>query len=258
MRVLSRAQIWTIVVTCAAVMPAALATRVAAEESLTLASRAGVTEAILVDPSEHPTASVLLLPGGTGVLKDLSDNFLLRVRGRFSAAGFNVAVLDAPSDHSSGMETYYRASAEHAQDIAAAIQFLKQKSSVPVWLIGTSRGTISAANAAVRLGAKDIAGIVLTSSVWSGGMSLVPIAEIAVPVLVVHNRDDGCRESPYLGVAAAMDALKAAPAKELIMVSGGNSNGRPCGGLSTHGYFGIEDQVVPPIVAWIKAKPLSR
>ena len=258
MRVLCRVQIWAIVAICAAMMPAVLASRAAAEESVALAPRAGVTEAMLVDPSEHATASVLLLPGGSGVLQDVKNNFLLRVRGRFSAAGFNVAVLDAPSDHSSGMDSNYRASAEHAQDIAAAIRFLKQKSTVPVWLIGTSRGTVSAANAAVRLGAKDIAGIVLTSSVWSGGISLVPIAQIAVPVLVVHNRDDGCRESPYLGVGAGMDALKAAPAKELITVSGGNSRGSPCGGQSTHGFFGIEDQVVPPIIAWIKGRSTPR
>jgi pimeloyl-ACP methyl ester carboxylesterase len=224
-----------------------------AEESVTLAPRPGVSEAMLIDLKDHAPATVLLLPGGGGVISAVQNNFLMRVRGRFSAAGFNVAVLDAPSDRSSGMDATYRASAEHGQDITAAVHLLKQKSSAPIWLVGTSRGSVSAANGAARLGRGEIAGVVLTSSIWSGGMSMVPLGQITVSVLVVHNRDDACGESPYAGVSAGMDALKAAPAKELITVSGGVSRSRPCDALSPHGYYGIEDQVVPPIIVWINA-----
>jgi len=248
-------QMRSVLLSCALVLFVTLAGRANAEDTVTLTPRPGVSEAMLLTFNDHAPAAIVLLPGGGGVLASVHGNFLLRVRGRFTEAGFTVAVLDAPSDRSSGMDAAYRASAEHGQDIAAAVHFLKQKSSAPVWLVGTSRGTVSAANGAVRLGRGEIAGVVLTSSIWSGGISMVPLNQIAVPVLVVHNRDDGCGESPYAGVAGGMDALKAAPAKELITVSGGTSRSRPCDALSPHGYYGIEDQVVPAIIAWIKAHP---
>ncbi len=223
-----------------------------AEETATLQPRPGVTEEVLYTIVAGAPASVILLPGGGGVLASVKNNFLLRVRGQFVQQGLNVAVPDAPSDHTSGMGSPFRATAEHATDIAAVIAFLKSKSPAPVWLVGTSRGTVSAANAGARLGPSQIAGIVLTSSVWVGGISNVPLGEIAVPVLVVHNRDDGCAESPYAGAAPGLARLTKAPAKELISVQGGRSQSKPCDAMSTHGYLGIEDQVVPPVIQWIK------
>ena len=234
-----------------AALPAAAAA--AASERIELPSRGGVQPIEYIQAASAPVASVVLFPGGKGVIAEVRNNFLLRVRDRFAAAGLAVAVADAPSDHGGGMGAPFRASAPHAQDVAAIIAFLEGKAPVPVWLVGTSRGTISAANAAVRLGPSQVAGIVLTSSVWSGGLSAVPLAQTAVPTLVVHNRDDGCSESPYAGAEQAMPQLTQAPAKELISVSGGTSKSRPCDALSTHGYYDIEDKVVPPIIQWIKA-----
>ncbi len=86
-------------------------------------------------------------------------------------------------------------------------------------------------------------------------MNAVPIAQIAVPVLVVHNRDDRCPSSPYPGAEQAMAQLTAAPAKELLAVAGGASFSRDCGALSPHGYYRIEDQVVAAHYRWIEAHP---
>ena len=69
--------------------------------------------------------------------------------------------------------------------------------SVPVWLVGTSRGTVSAASVGVRLGPSRVAGVVLTSTVWAGSIAQVPLEQLRVPTLLVHNHDDGCRESPF-------------------------------------------------------------
>jgi pimeloyl-ACP methyl ester carboxylesterase len=223
-----------------------------AEDSTVLQPRPGVTEEVLYTMVSGAPASVILLPGGGGVLAGVRNNFLLRVRGQVVQQGLSVAVPDAPSDHGSGMDARFRASAEHAQDLAAVIAFLRSKSPAPVWLVGTSRGTVSAANGAMRLGPTQVAGIVLTSTVWVGGISNVPLGEIAVPTLVVHNRDDGCAESPYTGAAPGLAQLTKAPAKELISVQGGRSQSRPCDAMSTHGYLGIEDEVVTPMVQWIK------
>ena len=224
------------------------------EEQATLTPRPGVTDAVLYTPATAPPrGSVVILVGGNGVLAVTQKNFLMRIRPQLAAAGFNVLALDAPSDHRAGLDPNFRASAEHGQDIAAAVAFLKAKAGLPVWLMGTSNGSISAANGAVRLGPQLVAGVVLTSSVWSGGMSFVPYRDIAVPVLVVHNRDDGCRAAPFAGAEQALAQMTKAPAKDFMPVSGGVSKSGPCEALAPHGYFQIEDKVVPPIVGWMVA-----
>lgn len=225
--------------------------RAAAEDRVELHSRPGIVQPILYLPASSPVASVVLFPGGPGVVANVQNNFLLRVRGEFPAQGINVAVIDVPSDHAVATPEY-RASADAAADVAAVVAFLKAKTAVPVWLVGTSRGSISAANAAARLGPSQVSGAVLTSSVWSGGMRFVSLSQIAVPTLIVHNRDDHCGQSPVDGATPALAELTHAPAKELILVSGGSEKRDPCGALSTHGYLGIENQVVPPMIAWIK------
>ena len=215
-----------------------------------LQPRPGITETFEFAAAPNPTASVVLFPGGDGVVAHVPGNFLLRVRSRFVEQGLSVAVFDAPSDQSAGMSTAYRTGAAQAQDVSAVVWFLKSKADVPVWLIGTSRGSISAASAAARLSPQPVSGVVLTSSVWSPTTSA--LGEIAVPTLIVHNRDDGCSLSRFAGAEAALAQLARAPAKELLAVSGGSLHGNPCDALSPHGYYQIEDKVVPSIIAWIK------
>lgn len=226
--------------------------RAAAEERIELHSRPGVVQPILYLPAAAPVASAVLFPGGPGVIANVQNNFLLRVRGEFLAQGISVAVIDVPSDHAVATPEY-RASADAAADVGALVAFLKAKAGAPVWLVGTSRGSISAVNAAARLGPPHVGGVVLTSSVWNGGMHLVSLPSIAVPTLIIHNRDDHCGQSPVSGAAPALATLTGAPAKELLLVSGGDERRDPCGALSTHGYLGIENHVVPPMIAWIKS-----
>lgn len=135
---------------------------------------------------------------------------------------------------------------------------MKQRAGLPVWLVGTSNGSISAANGAAAVGPPLVAGAILTSSVWSGGMSAVPLQTIKVPVLIVHNRNDHCPSANFAGAEQAMALLGAAPAKELMAVSSEAARSRPCEALAPHGYYGIENQVVPPIAQWIIAHVPAR
>ncbi|MGO9287370.1 MAG: alpha/beta hydrolase [Polyangia bacterium] len=223
------------------------------EQTTVLKTRSGASETVIYNIVSGAPASVILLPGGNGVLSQVSGNFLMRVRDQFVSQGLSIAVPNVPSDHSSGMDLSFRSSAEHAKDLDAVIDFLQNASPGPVWLVGTSNGSVSAANGAARLGSSRVAGLVLTSSVWATGMRSVPLDKIAVPTLIVHNRDDGCNESPYQGASQGLARLAKAPAKELISVQGGQSAGAACGAMSPHGYLGIENQVVPPIIEWIKS-----
>lgn len=233
----------------------ALMSTARAEEVINLPTRPGVTQPVRFTAVANPAASLILFIGGFGRVSAERGNFLLRVAPNFAAQGFDVAIPDTPSDQPNGMPDAFRMGDAHAQDIAAVIAFLRQRAPVPVWLVGTSRGTISAASLGVRLGPSHIAGIVLTSTLWQKAIPNVALEQIRVPTLLVHNRDDGCWMSPFSGAASGLARLTATPAKQLIVISGGRLklNTDPCEAQSQHGYLGIETQVVPSIAAWIKA-----
>jgi pimeloyl-ACP methyl ester carboxylesterase len=238
---------------------------VAGEDLIQLPTRPGVTQPFWVmTPPGKPVASVILFTGGPGILGSAhrpvlkSGNFLIRSRDKFAAAGFLVASVDVPSDHQEGLENF-RHTAEHAQDIAAVIAYLRQKAPVKVWLIGTSMGTISAANVAARLKSGGADGVVLTSSIvgqnrrYAPVNALVDVEQIAIPTLVVHNKEDACPLCPFSLVPSFVERFTRAPRKELIAVSGGDApQSDPCEALSRHGYLGIEDEVVGDIARWIK------
>ncbi len=237
------------------------------EELIRLPTRPGVMQPFyMMTPAGPPVASVILFTGGPGLLSSdrkpvlSGKNFLIRSRDKFAAAGFLVASVDAPSDHPEGLDLF-RSSAEHAQDIAAVIAYLRQKGPVPVWLVGTSLGTISAANVAARLKTGGPDGLVLTSSIVAAAskrrvgpiQSAVDVAQVTIPTLFVHNREDACPVCPFAAVPSLMEGFTHAPKKELIAVSGGSPpEGDVCGPFARHGYIGIEDAVVAKIAGWIK------
>jgi alpha-beta hydrolase superfamily lysophospholipase len=137
----------------------------AAQERIDVPTRPGVTQPAYLTASPSPVASAILFPGGNGVVASVRNNFLLRVAGRFSAQGIDVAVVDAPSDQAGGMTPQFHQSRQHADDIAAVIALLKRRAPLPVWLVGTSNGSISAANGAARIGPPGVAGVVLSGLV---------------------------------------------------------------------------------------------
>lgn len=244
-----------------------LSTPALADEAIDLTSREDVTQRILWMPREGSVASVILFPGGTGRIKiteggDIKKegNFLVRSRDEFASHRLNVAVLDAPSDHYTrkGMKTdFFRDSAEHANDIAAVISFIKKQAAVPVWLVGTSRGTESAANGAITLQGK-VDGLVLTSSMTEEngkGVSLpeMQLDQITVPTLVVHHQEDECFVTTPEGAETISHLLSNARKVELKYFNGGDDPiSKPCKAKSAHGFLGIEDEVVKYIANFIK------
>ena len=230
-------------------------------------TRPGVTQRMVVIEPDKPKAAVVLLAGGhgglqvssTGSFKWGEKNFLVRSRQLFASHGLMVVVVDAPSDRQDPpFLGGFRQSSGHAADIRAVIAWVKQQKDVPVWLVGTSRGTQSAAYIATQLpqaaGGPD--GVVLTSTILTDkpGIRAVPqmsLDNIRVPTLVVHHKQDGCGHCRYQDLPGLMDKLTAVPRKELIAVFGGTDRGDPCEAMAHHGFNGIEDEVVKKIADWI-------
>jgi hypothetical protein len=239
-----------------------------AEKVIDISTRPGVTQRMLVLAPKNPKASAILLAGGHGGLQISANgsfgwgkgNFLVRSRQLFADQGLLVAVVDAPSDRQNPPYlSGFRGTSEHVMDQKAVIAWLRKQAEVPVWLVGTSRGTESAAYAATYLtGSDGPDGLVLTSTILTDSREFpVPALQLdrlRIPVLVVHHVDDGCNHCLYAGISKLMDKLNNSRRKELVAVKGGISQGNPCEAFAHHGFNGIESQVVEKIGTWMLAK----
>jgi pimeloyl-ACP methyl ester carboxylesterase len=212
-------------------------------------------------PNPNATATLILLPGGdaaTGKIvegKPGSGNFLSRSRDDFFAANFNVIVVYRASDMND-LDYRYRVSKEHVGELAKVIAYAKQNFGKPVWLVGTSRGTVSGTAAAIALGESAVQGLVLTSSITSiktGAISTQNIASLKIPTLVVHHKNDACNLCVPAEASRITDYLKSAPVKKFIMIEGGsNPSGDPCAARHWHGFINFEKETVKMITDWIQ------
>jgi len=260
------------VVLCSLAAPAR-AQKVPGQSVIDLPTRPGVTVRYLALAPAQPKAAVLLFTGGAGVANIPDDpgagyarrgNFLVRSREYFRAQGLFVGVIDVPSDHREGYGAF-RATADHAEDIAAVIADMRRRApGVPVWVIGTSKGTISAADAAVRLPrGKGADGLVLTSTITRpagrnsgpGGQQTVfdfDLDSVTIPTLIVGHRADACFVTPFADAEQLRGKFAKAPRTGLLAFSGGSPpESADCEALAAHGYFGIEREVVDAIADWI-------
>lgn len=224
----------------------------------TIPTRSGATLSFLEINRSGQTA-VILLPGGGGTLRLRSGrprlgNFLVRSRSLFAAQGFRVVVPDAPSDRRN--LNHWRTSGAHVADLVALARYLRRTGARRVWLVGTSRGSISAAAAAARGGFN---GLVLTSSVTRRAGRRPAIVQdarlgaIRGPVLIVYHRNDDCRFTPASDAAALKAALRRARPVAVMLFDGGRPPlSRLCGAFAAHGYYGIEPRVVTAIGRWIR------
>lgn len=220
---------------------------------------------------------LLLLPGGpgfadldqSGCARKLSGNWLIRARGLFHEQGFATALIDAPADHrgEDGLGGF-RIAPQHAEDIGKIITDIRRRTKLPVWVIGTSRGTISAANAAARLrGEAAPEGVVFTSPVTSGRVGgrkawvaqtvqSLSLEAIKMPVLVVAHANDTCIRTPPR-LAASILERTAGTREQLVIVKGGSGQRLPadedaCRGSSHHGFIGQEAEVTAGILRFIR------
>ncbi len=212
----------------------------------------------------------ILFAGGKGVLKigemggigKQNGNFFIRSAGMFRNQGFVTAIIDGPTDRPFDLHGF-RGSEDHAKDVAAVIAFLRKEYGLPVWLFGTSRGTNSVANAAVRLQRpKGPDGIVLTSTLLEGNSTGDQVLEyslskIRIPVVIAHHRKDSCSKTPPGNVEDLVDALKNAKILDVLWYEGGKPQGDECQAYHYHGFMGIELQVVNDIARAIKTTILG-
>jgi hypothetical protein len=244
----------------------------AAQEIVTIPTRSGVTQSFFVadmGPNKADAIALMYIGGGGNIRLRMEDgrpkfgeqNFLPRSRREFVRNGILPVVMDAPSDQQGrvGMSDQYRWSKDQTEDARAVLAELKKRfPGLPVFIVSTSRSTLTAASLGRALG-DEIAGTVLTSSmaaVGRGGYSSLSgfnFGALKAPVLFAHHREDGCEATPYFLAA------RLAGNYPLISVKGGKApESGPCDPLAPHGYFGKEAETVDAITAWMLKKPFAK
>lgn len=229
----------------------------------------GETMRLLVEKGDNPFVTLVLFAGGKGIM-NISEggfigwglgNFLVRSRLHFWNQGAITAVIDAPTDERNSLHGF-RNTEDHAKDVGAVIKRLRAKYGLPVWLVGTSRGTNSVANAGLRLKTNKPDGIVLSATMlayngdWGGDyVTNMDIEKIEIPVLIVHHKKDGCMVTPPDEVDTLKEKLKNAKTVKVLWYEGGwGMRGPDCQARQYHGFIGIEEKVVSDIMGWIKSQ----
>jgi hypothetical protein len=176
-------------------------------------SRPGIQNRIIVYRPEQPVATVILFPDGNGrldithVFNDPSigrtDEIPVELMGDLLDQKITVVLADAPDDHRSmlGVNGWhgpgiFRLSQDHARDVGAIVDYLKEQDQLPIWLAGIRMGAFSAATAAIYL-QEEVAGLVLAGGITQcteqkillqlcpEGLMGMPLQDITVPTLIL-------------------------------------------------------------------------
>ena len=219
-----------------------------ADGSMFLNTRPEVRLRVWIYKPENPVASVILFRGGGGKIKniDRDGNFLVRHRELFLEQNLLVAVIDAPSDMRSGDGTFngFRTSKDHVTDVDKLISYVRKQASVPLWLVGISRGTESATHIAIN-SKKNPYGLVLLNSVTEPTNNGTSVLEQSLDKILM----------PTLLASDVADDLVNVKVKTVKMFSGSSSvDNNECTNRRTHhNFFEIEDEVVDYIANFIKS-----
>ena len=204
--------------------------------------------------------AIVLMPGSPGIMKiqspetfSLKGNFLIRTRKYWLDRETIVFSMDAPTDEWRGFNGRFRSGTRYAEDVRGLFQEIeKTYGKLPLVIVGTSEGSVSAYFVAKALNAENIK-VIFTSSLFNSsnnsfGLASLDFDDFKAPMLWVHHADDGCRFTPFWQAKRHAEKTGA----PLITVNASNiGRGDPCEAFSQHGYVGAEEQTVRAMKNWV-------
>jgi hypothetical protein len=221
----------------------------------------------LENPPGNARASVILMTGGNGLLSldaatgniiDSTGNFLIRSANLFLQHGLNVMMADLSQAYPGGINLTNRLSATHEGELQDFVTAAVNRWGKPVWVVGTSNGSVSAITAAgFNPALSGLSGDVLTSTVTKLSTTDQPtfnlyVSRITVPTFVVWHQNDHCAFSPPAGSQTLFNMIPANTKASDVFQGGHSVATDPCGAFSEHGYARIEPDVVKDIAKFIK------
>lgn len=198
---------------------------------------------VLLMKAQAPKASLIILPGGEGIIGVTPDGRLSRAKGNslvrtsedFRRQGFSVLILEAETD------------------LRLAVDYMRGFKR-PVMVVGTSRGTLRAAQGLAKGARPDrlilTAGF-LTSESGHRSQNVAAILgspDKLPPTLIVHHRQDACRLTLPAGVEPFLNW--AGGKARVTWIDGGISEGDPCEAFAYHGFNGTEARMVSAIASF--------
>ncbi|WP_240324531.1 serine aminopeptidase domain-containing protein [Trinickia diaoshuihuensis] len=220
----------------------------------------GYQRVLFYGPESGMHGIIVMFPGGTGDIGIESDgairhedNFVVRTRALWAHYGYGVVIVDAIGHQSMRGK---RSTPEYANVTRDILAFAHSLSNVPVWVMGTSQGSIAAMNAAAHAERRELAGVILTESVSVLGKSKETVfdahpQDVRVPALIVANRDDRCWVAPPSKAKEIADAMPNSRSTVLFVEGGVAKSSNECSSLTPHGYWEIDDKVVGDIEKWM-------
>ena len=205
--------------------------------------------------------AILLMPGAPGIMRlqsadspyGMKGNFLVRSRRFWLDEETVVFCVDAPSDRWTDFPVFFRSGPRYAEDIRGLSREIgRQFGDIPLAIVGTSEGSISAYYAARALDRPDVK-VIFTSSLFndapgSPGLASADFDAIKGPILWVHHVDDPCPWTPYRQAKRLAEKTRS----PLISVRSGNrGKGAACQAFTQHGYVGVEKETVLAMKAWL-------
>jgi dienelactone hydrolase len=220
-------------------------------------------------PLERIAVLVLYIGGdGTmnfaaGAVNNGSPNTVARNRYHFAAEGYVVALVDAANDFNAtpiGLRNR-RLGAAHLADLKAVMADLRNRyAGLPIWSVGHSRGTLSAAVTAISV-EPPADGLVLMSSLTgdpatpSEDLGSLDIESIRAPALIVSHQGDTCAfTNPEDSRALRKRFIASEKAKFRDFNGGSAPLTDPCDPLAPHGFFGIDQKVVDAVTKWVRRR----
>ena len=197
---------------------------------------------ILTSQHQSPRYVLILMPGGAGTLNPhinnegklqfgFAGNFLIRSRNQFCDSQFTTASTN---------------STESPERMGALVNDLQTRfPNAKICMVGTSRSTYSTMGLAEKFDGK-IDCIIHTASM--NQIARFDTRKFKSRHLMVHHKNDPCHLTTYASTQSNHERYKT----PLITMEGGSSTGDACQAFSFHGFYGIEQQTIDQIKAWIR------
>ena len=182
---------------------------------------------------------------------------MIRERAALAEWGANVFIFPNPSKQKISFK--YRQSEEHLNAINAVIHHVRSLNSDPVFLVGFSKGSVSAASFGKQYPAR-VDGVALLSGIYKSNkkrpnkfaMGRITSGRYLAPLLVLHHANDQCKVTWPSSARSFFESLDAKE-KHLIMLTDGTPTGGLCGPLHYHGFEGVEASAVRGLIDWALA-----
>lgn len=204
-------------------------------------------------------ATLIFIPGGDGSFgianrPNAQPSWILRFINKTEDKDFlDLVIMDSRTSLGYKSDLTPRTTSQHVERIKAVIDFYKQKTQLPVFLIGHSNGAVSLASFLKKSPENQK---IIGGAIFSGSRNETKVnANLNLPLLVLHHKDDPNGWTNPKNAENLFQELKEnnALSTDQVWMDGGFDEGDVHTG-GRHMYAGILDKAAAVVKAFIVGK----